>query len=64
MTLWDQLDGRTWSQRAGPRSADAKPARRRPSRRHHLARSRLKARIPRHAGDRGPSTYAWWATRE
>jgi hypothetical protein len=57
MTLWDQLGGRTWSQRAGPRSAGAKPARRRPSRRH-LARSRLKARIPRHAGDRGPSIYA------
>jgi hypothetical protein len=57
MTLWDQLGGRTWSQRAGPRAADAKPARRRPSRRHHLARSRPKARAPRHAGDPGPSTY-------
>jgi hypothetical protein len=57
MTLWDQLGGRTWSQRAGPRSADAKPARRRPGRRHYLARSPLKARIPRHASDRGPSTY-------
>jgi hypothetical protein len=48
MTLWDQLGGRTWSQRAGPRSAGTTPARRRPNRRHQLARSRLKVGRPRH----------------
>jgi hypothetical protein len=48
MTLWDQLGGRTWSQRGGPRSAGATPVRHRPSRRHYVARSRLKAHVPRH----------------
>jgi hypothetical protein len=48
MTLWDQLGGRTWSQRAGPRAADATSGRRRPSRRQQLARSCLKARGPHH----------------
>jgi len=41
MTLWDQLGGRTWRQRAGPRPADAEPGRHRPSRRQQLARSCL-----------------------
>jgi hypothetical protein len=48
MTLWDQLGGRTWSQRAGPRTAGVQPARRRPNRRHQLARSCLKAHRSRH----------------
>jgi hypothetical protein len=46
MTLWDQLGGQTWGQRAGPRAAGTKPARRR-----HPARPRLKARGPRHADE-------------
>ena len=41
MTLWDQLGGQTWSQRAGPRAAAAELARR-PSGRHYLARARVK----------------------
>jgi hypothetical protein len=46
MTLWDQLGGRSWSQRAGPRAAGTKAARRR-----RQAKARLKARGPRHAGE-------------
>jgi hypothetical protein len=49
MTLWDQLGGRTWSQRAGPRAADATSGRRRPSRRQQLAWSCLKAPRSRHS---------------
>jgi hypothetical protein len=49
MTLWDQLGGRTWSQRAGPRAAAATSDRRRPSRRQQLARSCLKAPRSRHS---------------
>jgi hypothetical protein len=42
MTLWDELDGRTWSERAGSRAAGAQPRRRRRQRR--LARLRRQAR--------------------
>jgi hypothetical protein len=48
VTLWDQLGGRTWSQRAGPRSASATPVRHRRSRHHYLERSWLKARRTPH----------------
>ncbi len=44
MTLWDELDGRTWSVRAGPRSASAEPRRRRPSQRRRIVRPRRQAR--------------------
>jgi hypothetical protein len=49
MTLWNELGGRSWSARAGPRSAAAEP-RRRTGRRRQLARSRRA--YPRHRGGR------------
>jgi hypothetical protein len=39
MTLWNELGGRSWSARAGPRSGAA-DQRRRTGRRRQLARSR------------------------
>jgi hypothetical protein len=45
MTLWDQLGGRTWNERAGSRQADGTdPARRRQVRRRKLAQPRRRTR--------------------
>jgi hypothetical protein len=53
MTLWDELDGRTWSVRAGPRSASAEPRRRRPSQRRRIVR---RDRLARTSTTPGSST--------
>jgi hypothetical protein len=45
MTLWDQLGGRTWNERADSQQADgAGPARRRQVRRRKLAQPRRRTR--------------------
>jgi hypothetical protein len=45
MTLWDQLGGRTWSQRAGSEPPDgAGPPRRRQGRRRKLVQVRRRPR--------------------
>jgi hypothetical protein len=38
MTLWDEMGGRTWSVRAGPRSASVERRRRRPSQYRRIVR--------------------------
>jgi hypothetical protein len=43
MTIWNELGGRSWSFRAGPRSAAVEPCRR-TSRRRQVARTRRRAR--------------------
>jgi hypothetical protein len=45
MTLWDQLDGRTWNERADPQQADGTGrARRRQVRRRKLTQPRRQSR--------------------
>ena len=45
MTLWDQLGGRTWSQRAGSQQPDGPgPPRRRQGRRRKLVQPRRRPR--------------------
>jgi DMSO/TMAO reductase YedYZ molybdopterin-dependent catalytic subunit len=47
MTLWDQLGGRTWSQRANAQPGDGSgPPRRRQSRRRKLAQARRRPAPP------------------
>jgi hypothetical protein len=45
MTLWNELGGRTWSVRVGPRSASTELTRRRLGRRRQLVRPHRQARV-------------------
>jgi hypothetical protein len=65
MTLWDEVGGRTWTERAGPRAeitnADVRPSRRRRALRVRravpcpAARGRQTATMPARRAEKGPT---------